>query len=141
MCGKKNPAPDNSAAWGAGLLCMFALVAFAPQDGQAANFEIFMLPAMTAAVLLARRGRAVSSGVAVAVATLAKQTGAATFAVTISPDGNTLYAVNDGANSVAVIPLTGRGKASHCPATWCRPMRWSNTSSSAAWVAASSLGP
>ena len=38
---------------------------------------------------------------------LGKQTGAATFAVTISPDGNTLYAVNDGANSVAVIPLTG----------------------------------
>ena len=29
-------------------------VAFAPQDGQAANFEVFMLPAMTAAVLLAR---------------------------------------------------------------------------------------
>jgi 4-amino-4-deoxy-L-arabinose transferase-like glycosyltransferase len=67
------------AAWGAGLLCVFALVAFAPQDGQAANFEIFMLPAMTAAVLLARRGRAVSAGAAVAVATLAKQTGAATL--------------------------------------------------------------
>ena len=42
------------ASWIAGLLCVFALVAFAPQDGQAANFEIFMLPAMTAAVLLAR---------------------------------------------------------------------------------------
>jgi hypothetical protein len=58
---------------------VFALVAFAPQDGQAANFEIFMLPAMTAAVLLARRGRAVSAGAAVAIATLAKQTGAATL--------------------------------------------------------------
>lgn len=67
------------SAWAAGLLCMFALVAFAPQDGQAANFEIFMLPAMTAAVLLARRGRAVSAGAAVALATLAKQTGAATL--------------------------------------------------------------
>jgi hypothetical protein len=55
------------------------MVAFAPQDGQAANFEVFMLPAMTASVLLARRGRATSSGVAVAVATLAKQTGAATL--------------------------------------------------------------
>jgi 4-amino-4-deoxy-L-arabinose transferase-like glycosyltransferase len=63
-------------AWIAGLLCVFALVAFAPQDGQAANFEIFMLPAMTAAVLLARRGRALTAGAAVAVATLAKQTGA-----------------------------------------------------------------
>jgi 4-amino-4-deoxy-L-arabinose transferase-like glycosyltransferase len=67
------------ASWIAGLLCVLAMVAFAPQDGQAANFEVFMLPAMTAAVLLARRGRATSAGAAVAVATLAKQTGAATL--------------------------------------------------------------
>lgn len=63
----------------AGFLFVFASVSFAPQDGQAANFEVFMLPAMTAAVLLARRGRFGSSGVAIAVATLAKQTGAATL--------------------------------------------------------------
>src|SRR5262249_1470659 len=37
----------------------------------------------------------------------APYTGAATFAVTLSRDGNTLYAVNAGANSVAVIPLKG----------------------------------
>jgi YVTN family beta-propeller protein len=36
-----------------------------------------------------------------------RYTGAATFAVTISPDGNTLYAVNAGSNSIAVIPLQG----------------------------------
>ena len=36
-----------------------------------------------------------------------KYTGAATSAVTLSPDGDTLYAVNSGANSIAVIPLTG----------------------------------
>ena len=36
-----------------------------------------------------------------------KYTGAATFAVTLSRDGNTLYAVNSGANSIAVIPLSG----------------------------------
>jgi YVTN family beta-propeller protein len=36
-----------------------------------------------------------------------KYTGAATSAVTISPDGDTLYAVNSGSNSIAVIPLTG----------------------------------
>jgi DNA-binding beta-propeller fold protein YncE len=36
-----------------------------------------------------------------------KYTGAATSAVTLSPDGNTLYAVNSGANSIAVIPVTG----------------------------------
>ncbi len=38
-----------------------------------------------------------------------KYTGAGTSAVTLSPDGGTLFAVNSGANSVAVIPLTGRG--------------------------------
>jgi YVTN family beta-propeller protein len=36
-----------------------------------------------------------------------KYTGAATSAVTLSPDGETLYAVNSGANSIAVIPLRG----------------------------------
>jgi DNA-binding beta-propeller fold protein YncE len=36
-----------------------------------------------------------------------KYTGAGTSAVTLSPDGSTLYAVNSGANSIAVIPLTG----------------------------------
>jgi YVTN family beta-propeller protein len=35
-------------------------------------------------------------------------TGAATFSVTISPDGGLLYAVNAAANSIAVISLTGR---------------------------------
>jgi YVTN family beta-propeller protein len=42
----------------------------------------------------------------------AKHTGAATSAVTLSPDGNTLYAVNSGSNSIAVIPVTGH-KAHH----------------------------
>lgn len=36
-----------------------------------------------------------------------RYTGASPFAVTIAPDGRTLYAVNDGANSIAVIPLKG----------------------------------
>src|SRR5262249_49322093 len=36
-----------------------------------------------------------------------KYTGAATFAVTLSPHGDTLYAVNSGSNSIAVIPLKG----------------------------------
>ncbi len=34
-------------------------------------------------------------------------TGAAPIAVTLSPDGSTLYAVNNGSNSIAVIPLAG----------------------------------
>ncbi|MBU6436052.1 MAG: beta-propeller fold lactonase family protein [Betaproteobacteria bacterium] len=37
-----------------------------------------------------------------------KYTGAATFAVTLAPGGNTLYAINSGANSIATIPLQGR---------------------------------
>jgi 4-amino-4-deoxy-L-arabinose transferase-like glycosyltransferase len=65
------------AMWIAGFLTVVALVAFAPQDGQAANFEIFMLPTMVAAVVLARRGHGTAAGVAAAFATLAKQTGAA----------------------------------------------------------------
>src|SRR5262249_28085517 len=36
-----------------------------------------------------------------------RHTGAATFGVTLSPDGRTLYAVNSGTNSIAVIPLSG----------------------------------
>ena len=67
------------AGWMAGILCVGALVAFAPMDGQAANFEVFMLPSMTAAILFARRGRGFLAGVMVALAALAKQTGAATL--------------------------------------------------------------
>jgi 4-amino-4-deoxy-L-arabinose transferase-like glycosyltransferase len=67
------------AGWMAGILCVGALVAFAPMDGQAANFEVFMLPSMTAAILFSRRGRGFLAGVMVALATLAKQTGAATL--------------------------------------------------------------
>ncbi|HVR61380.1 MAG TPA: hypothetical protein VMU50_05740 [Polyangia bacterium] len=37
-------------------------------------------------------------------------TGAATFSVTLSPDGRTLYAVNAGANDIAVIPLFGEDR-------------------------------
>ena len=55
------------------------MIAFVPQDGQAANFEVFMLPSMTAAILFARRGRGFLAGVAIAAAMLAKQTGAATL--------------------------------------------------------------
>src|SRR5262249_9574116 len=43
----------------------------------------------------------------------ARVTGAATFAVRLSPDGQTLYAVNSGANSIAVIPLHGNPRSYH----------------------------
>ncbi len=66
----------NRAGWIAGVLFVLSSIAFAPQDGQAANFEIFMLPAMCAAILLAREGRGLGAGVSLALATLAKQTAA-----------------------------------------------------------------
>ena len=37
----------------------------------------------------------------------ARNTGAGTFSVTLSRDGRTLYAVNAGANAIAVVPLAG----------------------------------
>jgi 4-amino-4-deoxy-L-arabinose transferase-like glycosyltransferase len=64
---------------GAAALYLLAAVALKPEDAQAANFEVFMLPAMTAAVVLGARSRTTASGVAVGVATLVKQTAATTL--------------------------------------------------------------
>jgi 4-amino-4-deoxy-L-arabinose transferase-like glycosyltransferase len=61
------------AGWIAAILFVVAMVSFAPQDGQAANFEVFMLPSMTAAILFARRGKGFLAGVAIAAATLARR--------------------------------------------------------------------
>jgi YVTN family beta-propeller protein len=44
---------------------------------------------------------------AVHAAAVPHYTGAGTFAVTLSPGGETLYAVNAGSNSIAVVPLRG----------------------------------
>ncbi len=63
----------------AGVLYLLAATAFRPQDAQAANFEVFMLPLMTAAMLLGIRRRPAAAGVTLAVATLAKQTAATTL--------------------------------------------------------------
>jgi len=41
-------------------------------------------------------------------ASIPHYTGAETIAVTLSPDGRTLYAVNNASNSIAVVPLTGK---------------------------------
>ena len=38
-----------------------------------------------------------------------RYTGTAPYAVTVSPDGKTLYVVNNGANDIAVVPLDGPG--------------------------------
>ena len=56
-----------------------AATAFRPQDVQAANFEVFMLPLMTAAMVLGIRRRPGAAGVTLAVATLGEQTAATTL--------------------------------------------------------------
>src|SRR2546421_497728 len=63
----------------AGLLFLGSVVAFQTKDAQVANFEVFMLPTMVAAVLLAWRDRPFASGVSLAVSTLTKQTAAITL--------------------------------------------------------------
>jgi hypothetical protein len=60
----------------AAALFAISAAAFAPQDGLAANFETFMLPLATAAVLLGLRRRPAAAGFALGLATLVKQTGA-----------------------------------------------------------------
>jgi Dolichyl-phosphate-mannose-protein mannosyltransferase len=59
-----------------GCAYLFTAIAFLPADAQAANFEVFMLPVMTAAMLLGIRDRPGGAGVALGVATLTKQTAA-----------------------------------------------------------------
>jgi 4-amino-4-deoxy-L-arabinose transferase-like glycosyltransferase len=65
------------AGLAAAVLYLVASVGLSPPDAHAANFEVFMLPATAAAVLLADRGRFTAAGLAVAVAALTKQSGAA----------------------------------------------------------------
>jgi 4-amino-4-deoxy-L-arabinose transferase-like glycosyltransferase len=67
------------AGFGAALLYLVASVGLVVEDSQAANFEVFMLPLMCAAVFLADRGRNASAGFAAGMATMAKQVAATTM--------------------------------------------------------------
>ncbi|MET0421519.1 MAG: glycosyltransferase family 39 protein [Acidimicrobiia bacterium] len=67
------------AGWIAGLMFVGAMVAFAPQDGQAANFEVFMILPMVASIICARRGKGAAAGALIALSMMAKQTGAGTL--------------------------------------------------------------
>ncbi len=60
----------------AGVGFLLAATAFPPADAQAANFEVFMLPVMTAAMLLGSRDRPGAAGATLGLATLTKQTAA-----------------------------------------------------------------
>jgi hypothetical protein len=57
-----------------GVLFLLAYASFAPDDSQTATFELFMLLPMTAAVIVASRGRPLSAGLLLGVACLCKQT-------------------------------------------------------------------
>ena len=66
---------SRAGIW-AGFLFLASAAALPPSDAQAANFEIFMLPTMVAALTLGARGFAGSSGAMLAISTLTKQTAA-----------------------------------------------------------------
>lgn len=67
----------DAAGWTAGVLAVLIAIGLNPEDTQAANFEIFMLPWTAAAMWCADRRQWVWAGLAVALATLTKQTGGA----------------------------------------------------------------
>ncbi|WTW97907.1 glycosyltransferase family 39 protein [Streptomycetaceae bacterium NBC_01309] len=66
-----------TAGLAAALLYLVASIGLSPPDAHAANFEVFMLPATAAAMVLADRRRYAWAGIAVAVAALTKQSGGA----------------------------------------------------------------
>jgi hypothetical protein len=63
----------------AGLLFLGGSACFYATDFQTANFEVFMLPLMVAGFTLAARARPLAGGAAIGLATLTKQTAAATL--------------------------------------------------------------
>lgn len=69
----------DGPALGAAVLYLVASGGLVLEDGQAANFEVFMLPFMCASVLLAQRDRPLGAGLSVAAATLCKQVAATTL--------------------------------------------------------------
>jgi len=69
----------DAAAFSAALLYLVASGGLVLEDSQPANFEVFMLPLMTAAMVFADRRKSTAAGVAVAAATLAKQVAATTM--------------------------------------------------------------
>ena len=68
------------AGLAAGVLYVVASAGFVPADGQAANFEVFMVPLTALAVWCADRDRPVAGGLAVGLSTLTKQVAAVTAA-------------------------------------------------------------
>lgn len=63
----------------AGVLAALASVTVTPGDAQSAEFEVFMMPFVLAAMVLADRKRPFASGLAIGAATMIKQTAAMTL--------------------------------------------------------------
>jgi 4-amino-4-deoxy-L-arabinose transferase-like glycosyltransferase len=63
----------------AGVLAAFASATVTPGDAQSAAFEVFMMPLVLAAMILADRERPFGSGLAIGAATMMKQTAATTL--------------------------------------------------------------
>jgi len=69
----------DGPAFGAAMLYLVASAGLVVEDSQAANFEVFMLPFMCAAMFFGDRDRPAAAGVSTALSTLAKQVGATTM--------------------------------------------------------------
>jgi hypothetical protein len=67
---------SDRAALCCGVLFLVAYVTIFPADSQAASFELFMILPVTAAVIAATRGNAVTAGACLALGFLCKQTAA-----------------------------------------------------------------
>jgi 4-amino-4-deoxy-L-arabinose transferase-like glycosyltransferase len=63
----------------AGVFAALASVTITPGDAQSAEFEVFMMPLVLAAMVLADRKRPLGSGLAIGAATMMKQTAATTL--------------------------------------------------------------
>ena len=69
----------DRAALVAGVLAAITSVTVTPGDAQSAEFEVFMMPFVVGAMVLADRRRPAASGLAIGVGTMMKQTAAATL--------------------------------------------------------------
>ncbi|MGW1074784.1 glycosyltransferase family 39 protein [Streptomyces sp. NPDC002537] len=123
----------------AGALYLLVSIALAPDDAQAAAFEVFMVPCTVAAIWCADRGRWGAAGLAVAAAVLTKQTGGAVLAPVLLLLW-TARRRTAGAAALALgalLPVT----ATACVTGPARLLFWSVTGSAAYASAAAAVSP
>ncbi|MCI0386690.1 glycosyltransferase family 39 protein [Streptomyces sp. CNQ085] len=117
----------------AGVLFVLASVGLNPEDAQAANFEVFMLPFTAAAVWCADRRHWTAAGLAVAGAFLAKQTGGVVLLPVLfllwrsAPPGDPRRAALIRLGAGCVLPVAAVAAA----CGWSRFLFWTVTGSGA----------